>query len=142
MNDKEGEKSVSQVELLQFPAKPCLGNVQQGAVLGDGATGHFVALCGKAVHQFVVGEGVVLVLVVHHITENFLDFAGAHLLAFAVFEAFGEEILERENAEVGLDPLAVYHAGNGGNVKSGERMADNQLAASGIDFTCCEGTVK
>ena len=104
---------------LEFPAETRLGDVQLGAVFGDGAAGHFVALFGEGVHQVVVREGVVLVLVVHQVAEDLLDLAGGDFLALAVFQAFGEEVLEREHAEVRLDPLAVHHAGNGGDVETG-----------------------
>ena len=90
-----------------------------GAVFGDGAAGDLVALRGEGVDEVVVGEGVVLVFVVHQVAEDLLDFAGGDFFALAVFQAFGEEVLEREHAEVGLDPLAVHHAGDGGNVEAG-----------------------
>ena len=103
----------------EFPSQAGLGDVQLGAVFGDGAAGHFVALGGEGVHQVVVREGVVLVLVIHQVAEDLLDLAGGDFLALAVFQAFGEEVLKREHAEVRLDPLAVHHAGNGGDVETG-----------------------
>ena len=105
-------------ENLQFPPQARLGDVKLGAVFGDGAAGDFVALGGEGVDEVVVGEGVVLVFALHKASEDLLDFAGGNLLAFAVLEAFGEEILEREDAEVRLDPLAVHHAGDGGDVEA------------------------
>ena len=90
-----------------------------GAVFGNGAAGDFVAFGGEGVDEVVVGEGVVLVFAVDQFAEDFLDLAGGDFFAFAVFEAFGEEVLEREDAEVGLDPLAVHHAGDGGDVEAG-----------------------
>ena len=103
----------------EFPPQAGLGDVQLGAVFGDGAAGHFVALFGEGVHEVIVREGVVLVLVVHQVAEDLLDLAGGDFLALAVFQALGEEVLEREHAEVRLDPLAVHHAGNGGDVETG-----------------------
>ena len=103
----------------EFPPQPRLGDVELGAVFGDGAAGDFVALRGEGVDEVVVGEGVVLVFIVHQVAEDFLDFAGGDFLALAVLEAFGEEVLEREHAEVRLDPLAVHHAGDGGDVEAG-----------------------
>ena len=94
------------------------GDVELGAVFGDGAAGDFVAFGGEGVDEVVVGEGVVLVFVVHEVAKDLLDLAGGDFFAFAVFEAFGEEVLEREDAEVGLDPLAVHHAGDGGDVEA------------------------
>ena len=60
-----------------------------------------------------------LVFGVHQLAENLLDFAGGDFFAFAVLQALGEEILEREHAEMRLDPLAVHHAGDGGDVEAG-----------------------
>ena len=90
-----------------------------GAILGDRTPGHFVALGGEGVDKVVVGEGVVLVFAVDQFAEDFLDLAGGNFFAVAVFEAFGEEVFEREHAEVRLDPLAVHHAGDGGDVEAG-----------------------
>ena len=89
-----------------------------GAILGDRTPGHFVALGGEGVDKVVVGEGVVLVFAVDQFAEDFLDLAGGNFFAVAVFEAFGEEVFEREHAEVRLDPFAVDHAGNGGDVEA------------------------
>ena len=103
----------------QFPPQAGLGDVQLGAVFGDGAAGHFVALLGEGVHQVVVRKGVVLVFVVHQVAKDLLDLAGGDFLALAVFQALREEVLEREHAEVRLDPLAVHHAGDRGDVETG-----------------------
>ena len=103
----------------EFPPQAGLGDVQLGAVFGDGAAGDFVALGGEGVHEVIVGEGVVLVLVVHQVAEDLLDFPGGDFLTLTVFQALGEEVLEREYAEVRLDPLAVHHTGDGGDVEAG-----------------------
>ena len=89
-----------------------------GAILGDRTPGDFVTLGGEGVDEVVVREGVVLVFAVDQFTEDFFDFAGGDFFAVAVFEAFGEEVFEREHAEVCLDPFAVHHAGDGGDVEA------------------------
>ena len=104
---------------LKLPAQPRLGNIQLRAILRNGAPGDFVALGGEGVDEVVVREGVVLVFAVDQFAEDFLDFAGGDFFAVAVFEAFGEEVFEREDAEVGLDPFAVDHARDGGDVEAG-----------------------
>ena len=90
-----------------------------GAVFGNGAAGDLVALRGEGVHEVVVGERVMLVFVVDQVAEDLLDFAGGDFLSLAVLEAFREEVLEREHAEVRLYPLAVHHAGDGRDVEAG-----------------------
>ena len=60
-----------------------------------------------------------LVFVVHQVTEDLLDLAGGDFLTFTVLQALGEEVFEREHAEVRLDPLAVHDAGDGGDVETG-----------------------
>ena len=103
----------------ELAAEAGFGDVELGAVFGDGAAGDFVAFGGEGVDEVVVGEGVVLVFAVDQFAEDFLDFAGGDFFAVAVFQAFGEEVFEREHAEVRLDPLAVHHAGDGGDVEAG-----------------------
>ena len=105
--------------ILELAPQAGLGDVQLGAVFGDGAAGDLVPLGREGIHEIVVRQRVVLVLVVHQVAQDLLDFPGGNFLALAVFQSFGEEVLEREHAEVRLDPLAVHHAGDGGNVEAG-----------------------
>ena len=60
-----------------------------------------------------------LVFVVHQVAKDLLDLAGGDFLTFTVFQALGEEVFEREYAEVRLDPFAVHHAGDGGDIEAG-----------------------
>ena len=52
------------------------------------------------------------------LSERLLELARGHLLALLVLKAFGEEVFQGEDPEVGLYVFAVHHAGDGGNVKA------------------------
>ena len=83
-----------------------------GAVFGDGAAGDVVAFFAEEGDEFVVGEGGLFVLGVNEVLHHLFNFARGDFFAFLVFQSFGEEILEGEYAEVGLDILAVDDPGD------------------------------
>ena len=59
-----------------------------------------------------------LVLLLHAFLQDFLQFPCGYLFTLLVFKSFGEEILERENAEMRLYVFAVHHSGYGRNVEA------------------------
>ena len=51
-----------------------------------------------------------LIFLVNNQTQLFLDFFGGNILAVHILQRFGEEMLERDNAEVRLHVFGIAHA--------------------------------
>src|SRR5207249_1060661 len=88
----------TRLELFSLPGG---GDVEDLAVLGDGAPGQVDALLFELVDDLIVVEGIVLVFVVDDELELFLDRVPAHLFALGAGGASGEEAAQGEDAARG-----------------------------------------
>ena len=59
-----------------------------------------------------------LVLLVHTFLKHLLQLPCGNLFTLLIFKTFGEEILQREDAEMSLDIFAVHDSGYGRNVEA------------------------
>ena len=89
--------------LLQFFTKSCLRNTQLITILSDGSAGHLVALACHLVHEFVVGQRLVLDLVLHAVEQSLLQLYGRNLFTIQILKTYREEIIQRIDTEMGLD---------------------------------------
>ena len=93
---------------LQFLAEAGLRNAELITIFGNGTTGHFIALFRHSIHQFIVCERLMLVLIVDTFLKSLLEFSGRHLLAILIFKTFRKEIFKGIDTEMGFDILAVH----------------------------------
>lgn len=74
--------------MLEFFAEAGFRDAELVAVFGDGAAGDLVAFGCHAVHKFVVGEGLALVLGVDAFLERLLELAGGDFLTVLILQSF------------------------------------------------------
>src|SRR5579859_3733827 len=91
--------------VLELPPLPRRGDVEDLAVFRHRPAGQVDALVLELGDDFVVVEGILLVLEADDRLELFLDGVPAHVFAFGAGGAAGEETPEREHAAGRLDPF-------------------------------------
>ena len=98
------------MENSDFLAPAGEGDAELGTVFGDGAPGDLVSAFCHFGYKLFVRERFLLVLAVDAFLEHFLELPCRDLVSLAVLHSFGEEVLKREDPEMGFDVLAVHDA--------------------------------